>query len=81
MSDENERVDAILVKIWDWDRKIDIIKLVRETTGLGIAEGRHFIENLPQIVKSNIPLEEAEPLRRRFSELGAALDLRSASQP
>ncbi len=78
MRDENERVDAILVKIWD--NKIDILKLVRELTGLGLAEARDFIENLPRTVKENLSYEEGKALRTRFSQIGASLDLQPSSR-
>lgn len=80
MDDENERVDAILVNIWDWDNKISVLKLVRELTGLGLAEARHFIENLPQTVKEDLSREEGNSLRTRFSQIGASLDLRPSSR-
>lgn len=78
--DDNERFDAVLVKIWSWDQKISIIKLVRETTGLGLAEARHFIEHLPQTLKEDIPSEEGLALKWRFDALGAGVELRPSSR-
>lgn len=80
MRDENERVDAILASIGDWERKIHILKLVREVTGLGTAEAKHFIENLPQTVKRDLSRDEGDGLKRRFDQVGGAfLDLRPSS--
>lgn len=81
MDDENERCDAVLVSIWDWDRKINIIKLVREITGLGLAEAKDFIEHPPRTVMEDISQEEGRALRRRFSEIGANVELRPSSRP
>lgn len=81
MREENERVDAILVRIWNWDRKITVIKLVREITGLGLAEAKHFIEHLPQTLKRDISEEESRDLRDRFFDLGAQVDTRPSSRP
>jgi large subunit ribosomal protein L7/L12 len=81
MDDENERCDAVLVSIRDWNRKISIIKLVRETTGLGLAEAKDFIEHPPRIVMEGISQEEGRELRRRFYDIGAHVDLRPSSRP
>ena len=79
MDDENERCDAVLASIWDWDRKIHIIKLVRETTGLGLAEAKDFIEHPPRTVLEDISLEEGRALQQRFSAIGANVVLRPSS--
>lgn len=77
--EENERVDAVLV--WVGDRKINVIKLVRETIGLGLAEARDFIENVPQTLMADISLEEGEALQQRFYSAGATISLRPSSRP
>lgn len=79
MEDENDRFDAIL--IWVGDRKINVLKLVRELTGLGNAEAKHFIEHPPQTVKANLTLEEGRALRSRFQDLGAHVDLKESARP
>ena len=81
MDDEYERCDAVLVSIWDWDRKITIIKLVRQTTGLGLAEAKDFIEHPPRTLREDISQEEGGALKRRFSEIGAYVELRPSSRP
>ena len=80
MGEENERFDAVLVRILWWDHKISIIKLVREATGLGLAEAKHFIEHLPQMLKEDVSSEDGDALRQRFDELGAQLELRPSSR-
>ena len=80
MGEENERFDAVLVRILWWDHKISVIKLVRETTGLGVAEAKHFIENLPRTLKEDVSSEEGDALRQRFYDLGAILELRPSSR-
>lgn len=79
MRDEEERVDAILARM-SYDRKIDVIKLIREITGLGLAEGKHFIEHLPQILRRDISHQEARDLSDRFYDLGAQVDTQPASR-
>jgi large subunit ribosomal protein L7/L12 len=80
MRDEEERVDAILAQM-RYDRKIDVIKLVREVTGLSLAEGKDFIEHLPQTLKRDISEEEAWKLHDRFAALGAHVNTRPSSRP
>jgi large subunit ribosomal protein L7/L12 len=75
MRDEEERVDAILAGM-SYDRKIDVIKLVREVTGLGLAEAKHFIEHLPQTLKRDISEDEGWELHNRFADLGAHVTTR-----
>ena len=80
MDEENERFDAVLVRMRWWDKKINVIKLVREVTGLGLAEAKDFIEHLPQTVKEDVSSEEGRALNERFYELGADLDMRPSSR-
>ena len=80
MDEENERFDAVLVGMRWWDHKISVIKLVREVTGLGLAEARDFIEHPPQTVKKDVSGEEGGALKRRFEELGAGVELRPSSR-
>ena len=81
MDEENERFDAVLVRMLWWDQKISVIKLVREVTGLGLAEARDFIEHPPQTVKEDVSSEEGYALQRRFDELGADVQMRPSSRP
>jgi large subunit ribosomal protein L7/L12 len=80
MDDDNDRVDAVLTSISDWDKKISVLKLVREVTGLGTAEAKHFIENLPRTVKKDLSREEGDGLQSRFDQLGAFLHLEPSSR-
>lgn len=70
---DNERVDAILVYIGG--NRVSAIKLVREVTGLGTAEAKHLIENVPQKVRENVTREEGESLRSRFEDVECWLRL------
>jgi large subunit ribosomal protein L7/L12 len=72
--DEEERFDVILVDVGP--RKINVIKAVRETLGLGLGEAKDFIESAPQLVKAGVSTDEAKVLRHRFEEAGAMVELR-----
>jgi large subunit ribosomal protein L7/L12 len=71
--DEEERVDVILVE--QGPRKINVIKILRDVLGLGLGEGKDFIESLPRMVKQDVSLDEGRSLRDRFEQAGAIVDL------
>ena len=71
---DNERFDVILTYVGP--NKISVLKVVRETLGLGTVEAKHFIENVPQTVRENLPRDEAEALESRFDRCGAYAAIR-----
>ena len=71
--DEEERFDVILMD--HGPTKISVLKIVRETLGLGTAEAKDFIENLPQAVREDLSSEEARSLRHRLEQAGASVRL------
>jgi large subunit ribosomal protein L7/L12 len=73
--DEEERVDVILVE--HGPRKITVIKILRDLLGLGLTEGKDFIESLPRVVKTDLSLDEGCSLRDRFEQAGAAVHLKT----
>ena len=52
------------------------IKAIREITGLGLREAKEFVEAAPKIIKDGVSIEEAEALKAKFEELGAAITLK-----
>lgn len=56
--------------------KIKVIKLVRELTGLGLAEAKKFAESAPQTVKEGIAKNDAEELLKKFEEVGAKVEIK-----
>lgn len=56
--------------------KINVIKLVREVTGLGLKEAKDFVDAAPKAVKDGLGREEAESLKKRFEEVGALMELK-----
>ncbi len=53
------------------DKKIQVIKAVREVTSLGLKEAKALVDGAPQPVKEDIPKEEAEKLKEKFDAAGA----------
>ena len=58
------------------DDKLNIIKKVRSILNLGLKESKEFVENLPAVIKKDIPKVEAEILKKDFEALGAKIDLK-----
>jgi large subunit ribosomal protein L7/L12 len=58
------------------DKKITVIKVVREITGLGLKEAKDLVEGAPKPVKENISKEEAEALKKKLEDNGAKVSLK-----
>ncbi len=56
--------------------KINVIKVVREYTDLGLMEAKQMVEGAPQTVKENVPKEQAEEMKKKFEEAGAKVELK-----
>ncbi|MDD5710498.1 MAG: 50S ribosomal protein L7/L12 [Candidatus Colwellbacteria bacterium] len=57
------------------DQKINVIKAIREITGLGLKESKDMVENAPQTVKEGAKKEEAEAMKKKLEEAGATAEL------
>ncbi len=55
--------------------KIQVIKVVRDATGLGLKEAKDLVDGAPKAVKENVKKEEAEELKAKFEEVGATIEL------
>lgn len=55
--------------------KIAVIKVVREVTGLGLAEAKALVDNAPSTIKEDVPTEEAKAVEGKFKEAGAVVEL------
>ena len=55
--------------------KINVIKVVREITGLGLKEAKDLVDGAPKTVKEGASKEEAEELKAKFTEVGAVIEL------
>ena len=58
------------------DKKINVIKAVREATGLGLKEAKALVDGAPAAVKENAPKAEAEELKKKLEEAGATVELK-----
>ena len=55
--------------------KIQVIKVVRDATGLGLKEAKDLVDGAPKTIKENLKKEEAEELKAKFTEAGATVEL------
>jgi len=57
-------------------QKINVIKVVRAATGLGLKEAKDLVDGAPKAVKESIPKDEAEKLKKELEEAGASVELK-----
>ncbi|MGB2959054.1 MAG: 50S ribosomal protein L7/L12 [Bacteroidota bacterium] len=57
-------------------QKINVIKVVRAATGLGLKEAKDLVDGAPKAVKEDIPKDEAEKLKKELEEAGATVELK-----
>ena len=58
------------------EKKINVIKAVREVTSLGLKEAKDLVEGAPQTVKEGVSKEEAETIKKKFEEAGAKVTIK-----
>ncbi len=65
----------VVLKAVDAAKKINVIKVVRELTGLGLAEAKAFVDAPGKAVKEGVSKEDAEKMKKTLTEAGATVDL------
>jgi len=58
------------------DKKIQVIKVVRELTGLGLKEAKDLVDGAPKAVKEAVPKAEAEAMKKKLEEAGGTIELK-----
>ncbi len=56
--------------------KINVIKVVREVTSLGLKEAKDLVDGAPKTVKDGVPKEEAETIKKKFTDAGATVEVK-----
>jgi large subunit ribosomal protein L7/L12 len=72
--EEKTEFDVILSEIGG--NKIQVIKAVREITGLGLKEAKELVESAPKEVKTGVSKEEAEEIKKKLEEAGAKVEIK-----
>lgn len=71
-----EKTDFTVELVEAGANKINVIKVVREVTGLGLKEAKDLVDGAPKAVKENAPKAEAEELKKKLEEAGAKVNLK-----
>jgi large subunit ribosomal protein L7/L12 len=58
------------------EKKINVIKAVREVTNLGLKEAKELVESAPKAIKEGIPKDEAEAIKKKFEDVGAKVEIK-----
>ncbi|MBP5273117.1 MAG: 50S ribosomal protein L7/L12 [Clostridia bacterium] len=72
-AEEKSEFDVVLKEVGA--NKIKVIKVVREITGLGLADAKALVDGAPKTVKEGVAKEEAEEMKAKFDEVGATIEL------
>ncbi len=73
-AEEKTEFDVILKS--PGGNKIQVIKVVREVTGLGLKEAKELVDNAPKPIKEGVSKEEAEQIKAKLEEVGAEVELK-----
>ena len=73
-AEEQTEFDVILASFGE--KKINVIKEVRAITGLGLKEAKDLVEGAPKPVKEGVAKDEADELKKKLEEAGAAVELK-----
>lgn len=71
-----EKEDFDVVLTGSGDKKIQVIKVVRELTGLGLKEAKDLVDGAPKTVKEAVPKAEAESMKKKLEEAGGSIELK-----
>jgi large subunit ribosomal protein L7/L12 len=72
--EEKTEFDVVLTAAGD--KKIQVIKVVRELTGLGLKESKELVDGAPKPVKTGIPQAEADTIKAKLTEVGATVEIK-----
>ena len=73
-AEEKTEFDVVLQSIGD--KKIQVIKVVRSLTSLGLKEAKDLVEGAPKPVKEGVPKKEAEDIKKQLEEVGATVEIK-----
>ena len=74
VAEVKDAFDVVLTEVGD--KKINVIKVVREVTSLGLKEAKDLVDGAPKTVKEGVSKTEAEEIKKKFAEAGAKVDLK-----
>ena len=71
-----EKTEFTVVLAAFGEKKVEVIKVVREITGLGLKEAKDLVEGAPQTVKDGVPKADAEAIKKKLEAAGAKVDIK-----
>jgi large subunit ribosomal protein L7/L12 len=71
-----EKTEFTVVLMGAGANKINVIKAVREVTSLGLKEAKDLVDGAPKPIKENVSKEEAETIKKKFTEAGASVEVK-----
>jgi large subunit ribosomal protein L7/L12 len=74
VAEEKTEFDVVLTSAGE--KKINVIKVVREVTSLGLKEAKDLVEGAPKTVKEGVPKDEAAEIKKKFEAVGAQVELK-----
>jgi len=74
VAEVKDAFDVVLTEVGD--KKINVIKVVREVTSLGLKEAKDLVDGAPKTVKEGVSKTEGEEIKKKFAEAGAKVDLK-----
>ncbi len=75
-AEAEEKTDFDVVLTSFGDKKINVIKVVREVTSLGLKEAKDVVDNLPKPIKEGVEKEEADEIAKKFQDAGAEVEIK-----
>lgn len=75
-AEEAEQTEFDVILTSAGDRKIQVIKAVREITGLGLKEAKGLVDEAPKAVKEGVSKEEAEDIKAKIEEVGGGVEIK-----
>jgi len=73
-AEEQSEFDVVLTAAGD--KKINVIKVVREVTSLGLKEAKDLVDGAPKLVKEGVSKDEAASIKKKFEEVGAQVEIK-----
>jgi large subunit ribosomal protein L7/L12 len=67
---------SITLKAYPADKKMLVLKVIKDILGLGLMEAKTFVESIPKLVKANIEKSEADSIKKSLIDAGAELDIK-----
>ncbi|MGQ9557165.1 MAG: 50S ribosomal protein L7/L12 [Desulfurispora sp.] len=76
VQEEEEQTEFDVILAAAGDKKINVIKVVRELTGLGLKEAKDLVDGAPKPVKEKVSKEEAQAIKAKLEEQGATVEIK-----